>query len=297
MTVSETKIINGSTWSQAVATATPALKHTFNTTQNWTVPNNISAAFFMIAGGGGGGSGAGPNQQGSGAGGGGVYPGWLALQPGSTVSITIGAGGTAGPASPDFSSGGTGGASYVTIGNFVAGGNGGSGGSMSNISGTAGGGNTFTSNASGLGFTSPAISNVNFIFGKDTAATNQNGSIANTNAYAGSGGGQFDTTNYMPHCHGGSGLTGGSGAGAGNITFGNVLSVIGYSGCGYGGPAGASTVVGPSGGGGGIVGAGSAATANVPGAGGAGGGAGGCATMRSNTAGAAGGAGAVLIFY
>jgi hypothetical protein len=295
MTVSETKVVNGSTWSQAVATAAPALKHTFNTTQNWTVPNNISAAFFMIAGGGGGGSGAGPNMQGSGAGGGGVYPGWLALQPGSTVSITIGAGGTAGPATPDYAEGGQGGASYVTIGNFTAGANGGSGGSMSNISGVKNGGNTFTSNASGLAFSTPVASNVNFIFGKDTTATNQ--TIANANAYAGGGSGQFDTTNYMPHCHGGSGLTGGSGAGAGNITFGNVLQVIGYSGCGYGGPAGASTVVGPSGGGGGIVGAGSAATANVPGAGGAGGGAGGCATMRSSTAGAAGGAGAVLIFY
>lgn len=296
MTVSETKVVNGSTWSQAVATATPALKHTFNTTQNWTVPNNISAAFFMIAGGGGGGGGAGPNMQSGGAGGGGVYPGWLALQPGSTISITIGAGGTAGPATPDFATGGSGGASYVTIGNFTAGANGGSGGGMSNTSGTAGGGNTFTS-ATGLAFSSPVISNVNFIFGKDTPATNQNGNIANHNSYAGSGSGQFDTTNYMPHCHGGSGLTGGSGAGAGNITFGNVLSVIGYSGCGYGGPAGASVVTGPSGGGGGIVGAGSAATANAAGAGGAGGGAGGAATMRSNTAGAAGGAGAVLIFY
>ncbi len=74
-----------------------SLRQTFNTTQNWTVPDGVYGIWVLLAGGGGGGNGklsTGAGGQ-AGSGGNGTF-GYTVVTPGSTVGITIGAGGNGG---------------------------------------------------------------------------------------------------------------------------------------------------------------------------------------------------------
>jgi hypothetical protein len=130
---------------------------TFTTasTTTWTVPSGITSAQVLVVGGGGGGGGyftGDASSNGGGGGGGGVYDAnSFPLTPAANISITVGAGGTAGQSSASQPalvglSGGT-----TSFGSLTAGGGGGGGydGTLSytnGLSGTAGGGGGGASN-------------------------------------------------------------------------------------------------------------------------------------------------------
>jgi hypothetical protein len=124
-------------------------------TTTWTVPTGITSAQVLVVGGGGGGGGyftGNANSYAGGGGGGGVYDAaGFPLTPAANISITVGAGGTAGQSGASQpalvgSSGGT-----TSFGSLTAGGGGGGGydGTLSytnGLSGTAGGGGGGASN-------------------------------------------------------------------------------------------------------------------------------------------------------
>lgn len=100
---------------------------TITSSGNWTVPNGVVSAFFEAWGGGGGGAGnpVVANTANAGNGGSGAYGKKYitGLVPGSTIAMTIGAGGTAGAFGGN--NGGTGGSTSVGSYFTVAGGTGG----------------------------------------------------------------------------------------------------------------------------------------------------------------------------
>lgn len=76
-------------------------------TSSWTVPANINKVFVQVWGGGGGGAGGTAlSIAGSGGGAGGYGAGFLAVTPGASLSVTVGAGGTGGPVGSDGVAGG-----------------------------------------------------------------------------------------------------------------------------------------------------------------------------------------------
>ena len=96
----------------------------FTSSANWTVPQNIYNAQFLVVGGGGGGGAdtgtSGEYQGGAGGGGGGVITGVIkALDANSAVTVTVGAGGKAGDngiPNSGYGAGSTGGASTIALG-------------------------------------------------------------------------------------------------------------------------------------------------------------------------------------
>jgi hypothetical protein len=126
MAVEKTVRIQGTSGTAQGALTSPTLRATINTTSNWTVPAGVNAILFFLAGGGGG-AGARANGvvAGSGAGAaGGLLVKAISVTPGTTIGITCGAGGTGAAAGSD-SNGGSGGASYLSVGNILFGVNGG----------------------------------------------------------------------------------------------------------------------------------------------------------------------------
>ncbi len=234
-------------------------------TTSWSVPANVNTVEYLVVSGGGGGG-----RYGGGGGAGGVQTGTLTGLSGP-YSVTVGAGGTAGPNS-GTGQGGNGGSS--SFGAVSATGGGGGGSRRVNTAlnwngnpGGAGGG------AVGLGS-----------YGTGTVGQGNNGGSGNTvTGYYGGGGG-------------GSGGTGRNAAGTicGNGGAGYTSSITGltYAGGGGGGGYTGGTIGngGSGGGGNGAVGstAGSSGTANTGGGGGGGG---------SSGNGGAGGSGTVIIKY
>jgi hypothetical protein len=130
---------NGTTWTSSAAGGGLGGQTVFTSSGTFTIPSGKTVVKVTIVGGGGG-SGGSTNQntnQGESAGGGGTAIKYLTgLTPGNTLTVTVGAGGTAGAGSTGSScnSGGTGGTSSVASGTqtittvSATGGIGGSGG-------------------------------------------------------------------------------------------------------------------------------------------------------------------------
>jgi hypothetical protein len=115
--------------------------YVFNSTTTWTCPPNVYLAFVQIFGGGGGGAGGAAGNDGStnsqavgGGGGAGAPPPvgrWVSVTPGTTYTITVGAGGTGGSGgtiSGPPGAGGDGAASSLVGGSLDIVGGGGAGG-------------------------------------------------------------------------------------------------------------------------------------------------------------------------
>lgn len=281
----------------------------FTTTTSFYMPPGYSACYFEMAGGGGGGAGGRTNasvaSSGAGGGGGGAYregeiPASLFMPAGSTISLQIGAGGSAGTAGVTSSSAGSGGRTYFSTayGQEISA-YGGGGGRRETVStaGTGGGGGGWLSGGSGS--TAGTGNLANYDKGTTQAVTENTifGGLA-----GGVGGGNV-SVNAVP-IPGKTAFGGGGGGGSGGVTS----SVVGTSGDGYapngmlGGPAGSGgnpgNVVNTSrlagGGGGSSVLSGTAA---VGGAGylGGGGGAGGTSYNGTGGAGGVGGSGFILL--
>ncbi len=258
------------TASQTIA-ATFAGRQFFNSTPGggtWTVPPGETTVQYLVIGGGGGGG-----RYGAGGGAGGIQTGTLTVVPGASLTVTVGAGGTAGTNS-GTGQGGSGGNSVFASITASGGGGGGSNytttsANRNGISGGSGGGSVGTGSAVGAGSQGFAGG-----LGITTA----------TRFYGGGGGG------------GGAAGAAASGTTCGNGGVGYVSSISGSSatfagGGGGGGYTGGTAGSGGSGGGGaGSVGgtAGSAGTANSGGGGGGGG---------STGNGGAGGSGIIIITY
>lgn len=117
---------------------------TFSTpgTCKWVCPSNVRLIEYTVTGGGGGGGG----EQGAGAGGGGAggtAHGFVAVTPGTTYDLVIGAAGTAGDGATP-TDGGAGGNSTLTVGATTYTGAGGSGGVRSTGTGNGGAGGAGT---------------------------------------------------------------------------------------------------------------------------------------------------------
>ena len=106
-TVKEVWIKDGGVWVQAFPESTGTQSYTSAGTYYWTVPNGIYSISATIVGGGGGGGGFygnGDNHAGGGGGSGGYYSGQtVAVTPGETLTVVVGAGG--GSASFEFNGG------------------------------------------------------------------------------------------------------------------------------------------------------------------------------------------------
>jgi hypothetical protein len=228
-------------------------------TTSWTVPTGVTSVSAVVVGGGGGGGGhSTTNVAGSGGGGGGGLR-WintLAVTPGETITVVVGAGGTGSATT----TGGTGGTSSLARGasNLInaTGGSGGpytgattiaaAGGSGSTIGGNIGGGN---GGAGGVG-----------------TSGNDGGGGGGAGGYSGNGGAGNTAANVGGSAGAGGG---GGGGGAANATAdrpgGGGVGLLGLGtngaagaeglggGAGSGGTAGTATAAGLYGGGGGGV--------------------------------------------
>ncbi len=248
---------------------TKAQTATFNdpagngTTNKWTAPTGVTSITVEVwgAGGAGGGFTGTQNNRGGGGGGGGAYRKTMsvAVTPGVTYDITVGAGG---PGS--FGNGGAGGASSATFDGAVtvtvAGGNGGTGASASNgTGGTGGTGGTFSggngSNGAngfggGGGSSAGTASNGNSVVASGTGGVAVTGGGAGGNGSFGSGGGNGDPGG-APGGGGGGGRNMGedlnrNGGAGGNgqviITWTCPTATISYTGSPYCSNGGAATV-------------------------------------------------------
>jgi hypothetical protein len=301
MTVDKSKLQNSPFG--AIVTNTVTLRHTFNTTQNWTVPNTVNGIWVHLAGGGTGGSSkqttgqTGGGQGGSG--GNGVF-GYTPVIPGSTVGITIGAGGAGGIITNDV----VGKAGGITLVNtsgtcWVAGG----GLSPQSQNGTNG------FNQVGFNGKLHGVSRQQIVF-SDRANSGRITPLFGLKEGVGFGGCQdgwdYNASNFSSQREGKSSIYGG-GSGGGSVTNsvngGNGQAGGAQNSTGNTGGAGAAFVNTNSGGGGGgagIAGNGGAASGRDGGVGGAGGGGGGGAGAANANTGCVpgtGGAGAVLIYY
>jgi hypothetical protein len=298
---------SGSPFEINASYSAPNLKHTINNTQNVTIPSGVYGIWVHMAGGGAGGNGRcqpGQTPNGTGGSGGNGLFGFTAVTPGSTVGVTIGAGGTGGNFSNalgDNNIGNAGGTTFVnTVGTSWACGGGWRTSQANNSNGfnassTCGklygvtsqkiiftdkndsprSSYLFSSNGEGIGF---GGQNTGYEYNSSSANVNKQGS---SSIYGGGAGGGAVTNS----------------ASAGNGGTGGSQTLTGYT--GGAGATYANVNSGGGGGGAGISGNGSVGSGTTGGAGGAGGGGGGGGGANSaNTgAGGAGGAGAVLIYY
>jgi hypothetical protein len=281
----------GSTNSRPVINTTVAAFTTVGTT-TWTAPTGVtSVEVLVVAGGGGGGT-----QHGGGGGGSGglIYNPNYPVTPGSTYTITIGAGGTSGASSPT-----NGGNSVFDSLTAIGGGAGGNEAAPQNgsLGGSGGGGAGFaTATSGGAGTAGQGNPGGRGAFRVDIGTTYGSGA-------GGGGAGQ-------PGWDGAEGQdTFGAGGGGDGLYFGHVYGTNygesgWFAGGGGGGYWGSSfSGVGMGGrGGGGNGGAGSttnlAATAGTANTGGGGGGGRGDGSLGAAArAGAAGGSGIVLLKY
>ena len=230
----------------------------FTTTgaSTWTVPQGVTSIDYLVVGGGGGGGG----HVGGGGGAGGVRTGSLAVTPGSSVSLTIGAGGagsiggTFGDCSATNRSK-SGSNSILSTITAAGGGGGGNWDYCAALNGGSGGGGGTTNNA-GAGntpLTSPSQGN------------------------NGGGGSGWTGGNY----------TGGGGGGAGSVGTAGQANVGGNGGTGVqSGITGVMSYYGGGGGGGVHSSTGNGGVTGVAGTGGLGGGGNGNVAVLNGTAGA-----------
>lgn len=168
----------------------PTLRQTFNNTQNWTVPTGVKGLVVVLAGGGGSGGTSNLNLNfGAGGGGaGGVGMKALGVTPGTTIGITIGAGGAA--VNTTATTGSTGGTTTVNIGSVqlrANGGRGGQPGNNSNGAGTVSPGNfTVAGSTAGTPGATPEITtNFVFDFSPAVAAWSQNTTLSQATVASG----------------------------------------------------------------------------------------------------------------
>ena len=218
---------------------------TFNASGTWTKPAGAPAnarVFIEVISGGGSGGKANASNAGGGGGGGGLYftTTVLASTLASTVSVTVGAGGTAVTAVGKGNTGGT--SSFGSVISMTGGGGGGSTAIGADSAATGGGG----------GGTGPAGTG---IFG-----IGANGGTSANSAFQGlygGGGGGGGVTGFLTATAGGNTYWGGAGGGGGGSNDGRFAGGGTSTYGGNGGSGGGSTINGtagtaPGGGGGGV---------------------------------------------
>jgi len=304
------KTITQSPFIGGTSVTIPTVQQTFNSSTNYTVPNNVSGIWIHLVGGGAGGSGKNNsyNISGSGGAGGVGHLVYTPVTPGSTVGITIGAGGNGGTPGVEASAryGNDGGATFVN----TSGASYGAGGGLRNSSPDSGN-RTFAPGWSGPFY---GLLRQQIVFGSANQSprryliingqTAQEGGLQGTSAkvvnadantvgpaqYAG------PNTKYGGAAGGNGASNGASSQFAGNGGGQELASYTGGTGAAW-----ATTNSGGGGGGAGIAGNGgngSGATGGAGGAGGGGGGGGGAGGVNNtNASGGAGGAGCVKIYY
>ncbi len=214
-----------------------------NPTSPWTVPAGVTSVKVEVWGAGGGGGGSRStsftNAFGGGGGGGGSYTtSTFTVSAGQTYTITYGAGGTAGAATP--TAGGTGGTTTFTgTGGTVSSAGGGGGGAGNNANGTAG-----TAGVGGINGGTGGASTGNGAGGGGGAGNN---GVGTNGGNASTGAGGPGNPNVAPYIGGGGGgFLNGTGTG-------NSGSVTGPGGGGGGGRATNTTRGGGAGGAGQVV--------------------------------------------
>jgi hypothetical protein len=282
-TITTTVVKWTNTGSQSYSVLSGPVPTLSNTT--WTAPTGVtSIEVLVVAGGGSGGS-----QHGGGGGAGGlIYRSNYTVTPGSSYTVTVGAGGTVGA----FSSIGNNGSNSVfdSLTAIGGGAGGGWGAGVSNRSGATGGSG---GGASLLGNSGAGTSGQGFAGGNNTAG--QNGGETsylgwpNGGAGGGGAGGIGTSINYGMYSSGGGGP---------GLPFNITGTTVWYAGGGSGGSHSPRLPAGPSLGGGGAGGLGNNASPTgdgAPGTAGTGGGGGGSGS--STAYGGAGGSGVVIIRY
>jgi hypothetical protein len=244
----------------------PAVIQSFTSTgtTSWTAPAGVYGATYLVVAGGGSGGG----YVGGGGGAGGLLTGTLAVTPGSSYTVTVGAGGTAVTGTARGNSGGN--SVFDTVTATGGGGGGARNGTTAGISGGSGGGGAFNAGAGGTGTS-----------GQGFAGAANNG--ANGSASGGGGASAVGGTNAT---NGGAG-----GAGTASSISGSSVTYAGGGGGGTDAGSGGSGGAGGGGAGASTSGSGTAGTPNTGGGGGGAGSAGGAATSG------AGGSGIVIISY
>lgn len=288
----------------------------FTSSGTWTAPAGVTKVHVIMrpgAGGGGGGGAGGLGFGGATGGGGGGGRGgggggaaqlirsWLNVTPGTSYSVTVGAGGAggAGSATTTGGNGGNGGissfGSLMSVGRLAVpiGGSGGTGGAAG-ASGTvgAGGAGGTTAGAVGVGFgnmidaaTAASSGGAGGATGNGTSAGNSAATVPTYYAMSNAGGNGGAAGTGSGGTHGGGG--GGGAGGAGGIA--DWYPVFEQSApTGGAGTAGGAGGLGNNAGAGGAATSGTAATASTGGMGGAGGGGGGGGGGGSTTGGARG---------
>lgn len=156
---------NGNDWqvaglSSARIPTSNIQRYTTAGTNTWVVPAGVTRVYVEVQGGGGGGGGA-ASSGGSGGGGsgGGYAEGWVDVTPGQSITVIVGAGGTAGTGSPSVNGGAGGSSSF---------------GSTSPVSATGGGGGTTQAGTAGTGG-SGSGGQINITGGNGYAGTYLNG--------------------------------------------------------------------------------------------------------------------------
>jgi len=254
---------------------------TTTTSGTITLPNTTSVEYLVVAGGGGGAGGGFSSFNGGGGGGGGFLTGTDLMVASTSYAVSVGQGGTAGPA---VTNGGNGVNSSLVVnsGTITAIGGAGGGAGGAGLNGGSGG---------GAGYVTTNVINAG---GTGTALQGNNGGSSTTSspyAYSGGGGGSSAV---------GSSSNGQGGAGTSSAITGATLF---YSGGGGGGASSGVINIGanplPTGGSGVGGNGGYWSGANIPptaGTNGRGGGGGGRGVV-SSTAGAAGGSGKVVVRF
>ncbi len=296
--------VDGQGWT-VIGNSRPTNIQTFSASGTWNKPTSFNPRVVMVrvwgAGGGGGGGSSlatATVTKGGGGGGGGCFVEriFLASDLANDVSVTIGAGGSAGTGATAGGSGGDGGVGgNTTFGSLLTGygGGGGRGGQNSALATGGGGGGgghsagqTATAAVGGNGG-QPISSGPGFDIQGVT------GAVGSGNSYYGhfGGGGGGGSTNAAASTSGGGSLFGGGGGGSGGGTSAVPAATSPTTGGGFSSSVGGGGAAGVS--------AGTSGPAPLPGdaggatngtTGGAGGGGGG-STVQANASGAAGGAG------
>jgi hypothetical protein len=146
---------NTNNWTPSGINTATGAKFTTTGAQTWTAPAGVTSVPYLIVAGGGGGAGHGGSSGGGGGGAGGMLTGTATVVPGTTYTITVGAGGAATVSGSNSTLAGAGFTTLTAIGGGSGnGGSGGSGGGGLYNSGTIGSGTAGQGNNGGGGSTS-----------------------------------------------------------------------------------------------------------------------------------------------